>query len=381
MNAEAKYKELFRTLRMQILSGGMDDRERFPSEVQLMRKYHVSRNTVRAALEELKRSGMIETRNGAGTFLTTAARRATGLLGIIVPGIASGEIFPRICTEFTRLARDEGYTTIFGDASSSDPLVRDTQALRLAHDYVRKNVAGVLFEPLELTPNAQATTADIIHLLDSHRIPVVLIDRDIASPSGRSKYDLVGIDNIRAGHQLASHVIESGAKNIHVLIRPGSAPTVFKRAQGVRNAVLDAGLKWGKKHIHVEDPADLTAVKKQLVAAKADAIVCGNDSTAAKLLETLRHLRIAVPDDIMVTGVDDVRLASAVTPHLTTLRQPCEQLAEAAFSMLIQRIRNPHQAARETLLDVEIIVRGSTVKQLSRLRPLKTRRSAHGSDL
>ena len=56
MNADAKYKELFRTLRMQVLSGSMDAQERFPSEVQLIRKYHVSRNTVRAALEELKRS-------------------------------------------------------------------------------------------------------------------------------------------------------------------------------------------------------------------------------------------------------------------------------------------------------------------------------------
>ena len=75
MADEPKYRDVFRTIRSEILSGAFDARTRFPSEGQLMRKFGVSRNTVRAALEELKRSGMIETRNGAGTFLTAAAKR------------------------------------------------------------------------------------------------------------------------------------------------------------------------------------------------------------------------------------------------------------------------------------------------------------------
>ena len=60
MDGEAKYKQVFRTLRSEILSGAFDAHCRFPSEGQLMRKFGVSRNTVRTALEELKRSGMIE---------------------------------------------------------------------------------------------------------------------------------------------------------------------------------------------------------------------------------------------------------------------------------------------------------------------------------
>lgn len=360
MEGEAKYKELFRSIRSEILSGAFDERERFPSEGQLMRKFGVSRNTVRAALDELKRSGMIETRNGSGTFLTAAAKRSTGFLGMIVPGIASGEIFPRICAEFTRLARDAGYTTLFGDASSPDPLIRNTQALRLAHDYTRQKVAGVLFEPLELTPGANETTAEIIDILDSHHIPIVLIDRDIVRPPDRSRYDLVGIDNVRAGYRLAEHLISQGARNIHVLIRPGSAPTVMKRAQGVRDAVLDANLTWSRSRVHSFDPSDTALVTRELLRPKADAIVCGNDATAAVLLETLHRLHIDVPRQVMLTGVDDVRLATIVTPRLTTLHQSCKLLAGSALSVLIQRIQDPGQAPRELLLDAALVVREST---------------------
>lgn len=360
MADEPKYRDVFRTIRSEILSGAFDARTRFPSEGQLMRKFGVSRNTVRAALEELKRSGMIETRNGAGTFLTAAAKRATGFLGLIVPGMASGEIFPRICAEFTRVARDAGYTTLFGDASSPDPLIRNTQALRLAHDYARQHVAGVLLEPIELTPGAEETTAEIVAVLDKAKIPLVLIDRDIVRPPDRSAYDLVGIDNVRAGWRLAEHLIACGARRLHVLVRPDSAPTVLKRAQGVREAVLDAGLSWGRARLHVADPSEAKTIAREIIRAHADAVVCGNDATAAALIETLLRLGVKVPEQIRVAGVDDVRLATLVTPRLTTLRQPCEQLAQTAFQMLVQRINAPGLPAREILLDAELVVRAST---------------------
>lgn len=360
MDGEAKYKEVFRTLRSEILSGAFDAHCRFPSEGQLMRKFGVSRNTVRTALEELKRSGMIETRNGAGTFLTPTARGTTGTLGLIMPSITTGEIFPRICAAFTLLARREGYTTIFGDISSPDPVIRSTQALRLAHDYADQHVAGVLFEPLELMPDADETTDEIVATLEKSHIPFVLIDRDIVPPPERSAYDLIGLDNVRVGYRLARHLLDVGARRIHFLMRPGSAPTVLKRASGVRDAVLDAGLAWTKGRVHAFDPSDVQAVRRELVRAGADAVVCGNDATAAALLKTLQRLKVDVPRDLRVTGVDDVRFASIVTPRLTTIRQPCEQLAEAALAALVQRIRNPKAPPHETLLDAELVIRAST---------------------
>ena len=370
MDTTPKYQYVFETLRNDILAGKFTDNDRFPSEGQLMLRFKVSRNTVRTALEDLKRSGMIETRNGSGTFLSPAARKATGTIGLIMPVTSSAEIFPPIFSEISHLARQEGYSTVLGDASSPDPLIRSTQALRLAHDYANAQTVGVILKPLELTPDYENTTAQIVSVLDAKGIPVVLIDCDTVKPPQRSKFDLVGIDNVRAGQLLAEHLIARGARKIHVLVRPGSAPTVFKRTQGVQNALLDAGLSWKKTNLHVFDPENISLVRKAF-SRNVDAVVCGNDDTAARLLDSLRKLKIRVPQDLLVTGVDDVRYAMLVSPQLTTLHQPCEQIAAAAFQLLTERIRNPSLPAREILVDARLVVRASTTLPSSVKRPAR----------
>ena len=361
MKETPKYRLVFERLRDDIFAGKYPMETRFPSEEQLVRRFRVSRNTIRTALEDLKRAGVIETRNGSGTYLSPAAANATGTIGLIVPGIATGEIFPRICAEITRVARANGFSTIFGDASSPDPVVRTTQVLRLAHDYVDKKVDGVILEPLELTPNAERTTRQVLAILGQGRIPVVLLDRDIAGEMQRSNLDLVGIDNLRVGYALAKHLIGQGARTVHALIRPGSAATVRRRARGVREALQDAGLDWSPRCLHEFDPTDDVRVKKAF-AHRVDAVVCGNDITAARLIGTLARIGKRVPEDILVTGVDDIRLSTLIAPKLTTMRQPCEEIAAAAVKLMMDRIANPQQPAREILLDAELVVRESSAR-------------------
>ena len=361
MTAIPKYRDLLNVVRQEIFDGKFDSAGKFPSEEQLIRRFGVSRNTVRSALAELKRTGVLETRNGSGTYLSAAASRPVGTLGMIVPGMAMTEIFQQICGTFIRAARDAGYTTLCGGASSSDPATRTMQALRAAHDCAERRVAGVVFEPIELTENTAVTTTEVLSILRKARIPIVLIDRDIVMPPQRSTFDLVGIDNVRGGYMLAEHLIGNGARRIHVLCRPNSAPTCRKRAQGVNLAILDRGLRSAARdNLHEIDPRDGAAVKALLRRFRPDSIVCCNDATATDLLVTLRALGVRVPEDISVTGVDGLRCASIVTPTLTTVRQPCEAIARTALKMLLERIATPSLPPREILLDAELVVGQST---------------------
>jgi DNA-binding LacI/PurR family transcriptional regulator len=65
----------------------------------------------------------------------------------------------------------------------------------------------------------------------------------------------------------------------------------------------------------------------------------------------------------MVTGFDDVKLAGEAKPALTTIRQPCFDLATAAFHVLLERIGNPEMPPRQILLDAPLVVRKSTRKK------------------
>ena len=355
------HTEIFKTLRKDILLGKFKPLDKFPSEQQLMRRFHVSRATLRIALDKLKHDEIIETRNGSGTYLSPLARRVAGRLGLIIPHIAGGELSPPICSAISHAAEEEGYSLLFGDASSSDGDFRAQRFLSLAWDYVSQGVAGVFIEPIELVQNAESVTARVISFLEDHNIPVVLLDRDIVSPPNRSKYDLVSIDNVQTGYRLADHLIDMGASRICLFARPGSAPTVQMRFQGAREAAIDRRLSLSGVRICLAEPTDVATVKKLLSCKNApDAFLCANDITAFSLLKTLASLKKKVPRDILVTGIDDVRLAAISTPTLTTVRQPCREIAKAALAAMLQRLRDPSIPPRQILLDAPLVVRQST---------------------
>ena len=94
---------------------------------------------------------------------------------------------------------------------------------------------------------------------------------------------------------------------------------------------------------------------------RPDAIACGNDREAAVLVSTLRSLGLRIPRDVAVAGFDDSVSAQVSSPALTTVHQPVEQIAEAAFGFLMDRIRGKVQTARSLALTAPLIRRGSTM--------------------
>ncbi|HQA38531.1 MAG TPA: substrate-binding domain-containing protein [Kiritimatiellia bacterium] len=357
-----KHRRVFETLKEEILAGKYDKRRRLPSEAQLVRQFGISRPTVSRALRDLKVAGFLDRRPGSGTYLSQTARPSSGYFGMIIPGHGSTEIFTPICAEIARRSQQAGYTLLWGDSSSTDLETRANQALELCAQYVRQEVAGVFLEPLELIPGREAINQEIIRTLSASRIPVVLIDRDIASFPERSAYDLVGIDNLAAGYRLAAHLIKTGARAITFVSRPGSAPTVLKRIAGVHDALLNAGIHWGPERIVYGNPDD-EAFVWQVVGSSAeqrpDALICANDATAARLMVTLNRLGITVPKHIRLASFDDVQYASLLSPPLTTIHQPCEQLGAVAVQTLLQRLREPDTPPREILLDARLVIRRS----------------------
>ena len=197
-------------------------------------------------------------------------------------------------------------------------------------------------------------------ILAVRKTPVVLLDRDYLPFPERSRYDLVGIDNMESGYRVASHMIKSGARRLRFLTHPDYANTIRGRIQGVAQATIDAGLEWKSEHIIENDPSDIAFFRRLMRGGKApDAFICRNDPTAARLLQTLGALHVKVPGKVRVAGFDDSEIASLTTPPLTTIHQPVKTLAEIAVASLLQRIRKPSLPPRTILLDAPIVVRAS----------------------
>jgi len=350
------YLEKAAELRLEIRRGDYASKP-FPSEAQLMRKFGVGRQTAVRILETLRDEGLVVRRCGSGTFLSSVGRRATGRIGLIVHGSDYCEIFTPITKSISQLCQRNDYTLMLGDASSLCTADRVRRVTDIASKFIADGLDGVLFQPIELIENAERVNREITDLFTRADIPVVLLDSDIVSAPARSTYDLATVDHLAVGRTLAGFLRSVGARRIVYLTQENRAPCVRERQLGVK--IGCEGLPVPGTAVYAE-PDDVRAVRRLLTRHRPDAIACYNDRQAALLLQTLSGLKRRVPDDVMVAGFDDVQYARLTIPQLTTLRQPCGELAEAAFKLLLSRIRKPGMPPRKIVLTGELVVRGST---------------------
>jgi DNA-binding LacI/PurR family transcriptional regulator len=245
-----------------------------------------------------------------------------------------------------------------GEASGgvANRLCRAEQASRI---YIEQGVAGVFFAPVEYTPDEGKTNLGILDALDRAGIPVVLLDRDTAGFPARSRYDLVGIDNVRGGYILTEHLTRLGHRRIGFVSRPRSAPTVDLRIIGYHEAMRRAGLGPDPGWVRFGDPGDPGFVRALIKEARPEAIICANDITAARLMQTLGGLGLQVPDDVGVVGFDDVKYARLLGVPLTTVQQPCREIGRVAVNVLMERIAQPDLPTRTILLEPTLVERKS----------------------
>jgi LacI family transcriptional regulator len=358
----AKFTKVFEALERAILEGKFAHGKRLPSESELCQRFKVSRPTAARALRELQQMGVITRKAGSGSYLTPphATKPATSrTLGLFVPGLGNTEILSPICNEITRYAQAQGCSVRWGDAST--PINSSEDALRLCQQYIENPVDGIFFAPIESIAGRDVWNRKIADAFAQKGIPMVLLDRDLGEFPSQSEFDMVGIDNVVAGIMLTRHLLEQGRKRICFTARPHYPSTTNLRLLGCREGLRLYGPKPKVKYrlAHYGHPTDAQFVSRMLEASTPDAIICSNDQTAALLIRTLTQLHYSVPGQIAVAGFDDVEYASLLTPALTTMRQPCSEIARTAVRTLLERINNPQLPPRHIQHCAELVVRQS----------------------
>ena len=356
---DSKYKSLIETLKSNILSGKYGVGKPFPSVRALIKRFGLSNTTVLHALDELVHQGLISRKQGRGTFVTNQG--TSRKIGLIVPGVACTDFFQPIVSEINQLARKEDYQLLFAEVFSLDRDKRVHQVRELAADFIKKRVAGVIYEPLA-EPGGKDANDHILRVFKRARIPVVLIDCDIVPFPERSEYDVIGVNDVEAGAKIASHLLSVGAKKIHFLISKLCPTTFLNRLYGAEAELIRAG-RFKKGSVLYAEPEDVAALKRHIRKnGKPDAFVCSNDPNAVVFKKTLEAAGLSIPKDVMLTGFADMPMASLMTPTLTTIRQDRNQLGGVAFRRLLQRIEEPNLPANEILFPAPLVVRESTTR-------------------
>lgn len=172
-----------------------------------------------------------------------------------------------------------------------------------------------------------------------------------------------GFDNRKAAKHLAHRVLDEGHRTIGMIagISRGN-DRAADRVRGVRDALAERGIAEDRFSL-VEAPYALEAGADAFERLSREnpsptAYICGNDVLAAGALNRARALGLHVPGEVSIVGFDDIDLAVAVTPQLTTVHVPHRRMGQAAARLLIAYIRDQRRPQSEEFA-TEIIERGS----------------------
>ena len=348
-----KYRQVFEMLSHEILSGKYPPGQKFPSEAALVQRVGTSRITIGRALRELSQRGLVERVAGSGTYVGRGHVSSDSLVfGLLIPDLGTSEIFEPICQGIAAAQTASRHGLLWGHAAPGEAPPEE-QAMGLCDQFIASNVAGVFFAPLERGALARETNSTIVARLEEARIPMVLLDRSVAPYPHRSRHDLVGIDNRRAAYLAVEYLAQQGAGQISFLAYSGGASTVDARIAGFREC--SGG---GTVYQSAEITADsVGAMLKNF--RPGDGFVCANDRTAGEFMKVVLALGYRVPVHLRIVGIDDVEYASLLPVPLTTVRQPCREIGEAAMETMLSRIARPNRAGRDVLVECRLVVRES----------------------
>jgi len=296
-----------------------------------------TRVRVMKAVAELKYHPNLHARTLAGGRSHT--------LGVIVSNLANPFFFD-IFESLESAALAEGYETMLADTGYEPE--RLVAAIRLM---IGRRVSGLAVLVSEMDPT-------LIQLLNDAAIPAVFYD--VGTPVG--KITNIAVNYRRGIEKIVGYLGTLGHERMafvghHATLGPiGERQTAFEEIVGSRP-------RMEYRTIADEDSFEggQRAARRLLDSRfRPTAIVCVNDVMAVGVLRQLREAGLCVPEDVSVTGFDNIRLSQFCYPALTTVDIPREQIGRTAFECLRSEPHRSHAAGRGLVIDPEFIVRDST---------------------
>lgn len=271
------------------------------------------------------------------------ADRKTAALGIVFPGLA-GPYYAEVIQGFEAEA------------------VQARQSVLILGTHLLKEAAQL---PLEM-----ADRVDGIAIMGGTLSPETF---DALRQRGEHVVQLAGLpipgvptvrtESAGAVERLTLHLIEDhGYRRMAFVGTPTGSPDASARWDGFRAAHRKAGLRAPATPIRIgfEQQHGIVAANQLLARAKPPrAIVCANDEIAVGALVTVLGKGLRVPEDIAITGFDDIPTAGITSPALTTVRQPMRALGAETARTLLRCIADECDPNLDTVLDTELVLRGS----------------------
>jgi LacI family transcriptional regulator len=305
------------------------------------------RQEVRERVLEVIRETGYEPHAAARSLVT----RRTKIIGVIIPesvtAVLTTPFFSQLLWGITQTCNARHYHLTLSLLASP----------RGADDMYRRVVRSGYLEGVIVS----ATVMDdpLIPRLLKDGVPFVFVGRH-----RDERVSFVDVDNVGASRTAVEYLAKLGHRRIATIAGPQIMSSGKDRLEGYRRALEAYGIPVEDELIVEGDYTEESgmAAALLLIPSSPTAVFAASDSMASGALKTLREAGLRVPQDVALVGFDDVPIAIALEPQLTTIHQPIEQMGEIAADLLLDRLDSPSQdeaVVKRIVLPGELVVRES----------------------
>ncbi|GAB3831403.1 LacI family DNA-binding transcriptional regulator [Hymenobacter jeollabukensis] len=308
--------------------------------------YEINPETKRLVLEYAERLNYRP--NPIALSLKGSSSRA---IAVIVPQIAN-YFFSQAINGIEAIAYNRGYhVIIFQTHESYEREVANVQQA------LSRKVDGLLI-------SLSSETSDVEHLREllDRNMPIVQFDR-VSTELNTTK---VVADNFAGSFAATEHLIKAGRKRIAHLTIPPWISITQERLAGYRAALEQYGLEYDESLVRYGTfgPDEATTMVDELLAQSPppDAFFTASDRLALGALAALQRRKIAIPQDVSLIGFTNLNVADLLSPSLSTVVQPAQEIGQIAAERLIELIERKQKAAPPSTIVVpsHLSVREST---------------------
>lgn len=271
----------------------------------------------------------------------------TRTIGMLITA-STNPFYSELVRGVERSCFERGYSLVLCNTEGDEQRMN-----RNLETLMQKRVDGLLL----LCTETHQPSLEIMQRYPS--IPSVMMDW--APFDGDS--DLIQDNSLLGGDMATRYLIERGYTRIACIAGPLDKTPARLRLEGYREAMNNAKLPIPAGYeitSNFEFGGGFDAMQQLLThTVRPDAVFVSNDAMAVGVYQSLYQAGLRIPQDVAVIGYDDIELARYMTPPLTTIHQPKDELGELAIDVLIHRIAQPGQKQQRMQLTPELVVRGS----------------------
>lgn len=271
----------------------------------------------------------------------------TATAGVLIPDLTN-PLFPPIVRGIEDCLAERDFTALI--ANTDNDAEREGRALRALR---ARNVDGFIL--LTARRNDETLAA-----LIRDQIPVVTVNRTAVGPDVSS----VSADDNAGVGAIVDYLVGLGHTRIATIAGPAGLSTGRTRYKALTSGLRRYGLTLDSSRVvrarAFSEAEGYRCMNELLATTDATAVVAANDTLAVGCLDALRGRGISCPDDMSVTGFNDILFMDKLSPPLTTVRIPHFAMGTEAARLLLDRLLGKTTATSHAVLPVELIIRAST---------------------